>query len=508
MLDRLPPEIFTLVSSFCAQADVVNLAIAYPPCADAILRDIYQCIIIDPVPRKLHGDRATKIALIDNGKPQLCSATTVTTIAGIKRLLATLSDSPEHAKKVRSFSVRGNIAMSDNVLIPRIASVLKLLTAVQEFEWTACPELPPGVVAKLGNTELTSMKVDLAFHADQELPHVRFPYLQSLGVRPFLTKDTLVWLRGMVSECSDLRNLELSRYLDLKSTTGSGFSFLGTSDVDCQNDPVSAVSTFFGRDQDDCHTTFTAPNSLRWSLETLNLIQIDTSISDVVWLAQKADITGLKELRLVGTGRECEHDHQLLRYIIRQRPQLENAELNWNSSILSHLQFLTECCRNVRALKLTIKDQVFPMLEHLVTTCPLLRHLEIDISCDFSLSDISPLREFQEISYLRLPFSPLVNSWEVALQIPFLKVLKLVNSSSTARSGSSVLSSTAPRPPTSMGLLTNGIMGSWNDQLHSPFKCANIVAAVRTNPSLEYVVVDDQVTNLKIQARALDSYRW
>lgn len=507
MLDRLPPEVFTLISSFCAQADVVNLAIAYPPSADAIVRDIYQCIIIDPVPRKLHGDRATKVAVIDNGKPQLCSVTTVTTIAGIKRLLATLSDSPEHAKKVRSLSVRGNIAMSDNVLIPRIATVLKFLTSVREFEWTACPELPPEVIAELGNTELISMKVDLAFHADQKLPSVKFPYLQSLSIRPYLTIDVLIWLREMVSECTDLRNLELSRYLDLKANTGSGFSFLGTSDVDCQNDPVSAVSTFFGFGQSDPSTVLPS-KSTRWSLETLNLIQIDTNNYDVIQLNQQADITGLKELRLVGTGRECEHEHQLLRYIIRQKPQLEKAELNWNSSILSHVQFLTECCRNVRALKLTIKGQVFPILEHLVTTCPLLQHLEIDITCDFSLSDISPLKKLRETLYLRLPFCPFVNSWEVALQIPFLKVLKLVNNSSTARLGSSNLSSLPVRPPTSMGLLTNGIMGSWNDQLHSPFKCANIVAAARTNPSLEYVIVDDHITNLKIQTRALDSYRW
>jgi len=495
LLSDFPAEVLNCISSYCSSADVVNLAIACPRIADAVLPSIYRYIVVDPVPHALSHGRPHRLAHVSVGQ-QFVPVTTVHTIAGTKQLLDTLARNPELAKHVRSFSVRGNIALNDIALITRVRSALKNLGQLTEFEWTACPELPPSILDDLPheangeNTELLALTIDLATRPGDLYPRVFLPNLRKLRVRPFLNSELLQWMKKVVSRSFDLEDIQLGRYLDTKSEVGSSFTFVGRSDIHQQPALVPAVSVFFG-------------GAIKRQLRSLRLDMVDTCPEDCAVLTECVDLSQLRELQLVGSGREDEQAHGVLRHISLAAPQLAKVEISWSASQGALAQFLRSCCANARALKLTIHKQPRATLAVLADVCRHLRYLDIEIFCDFHISDLMELEQLTQLEVLKVPFNHSVHSWNISAHMTDLKVLELRTQLATQP-----MSSHRGQRPANMGLLTGGILDEFDNQFCSPLQNVNLKTAALVNPSLEYLIVDGRVTQLDRFAASAETYAW
>lgn len=500
LFQELPPEILSDIGNYCTQADLVNLAIACPNISGTFIPGIYRCIVVDSIPRAMYGLVPFKQICIDS-VPKVVAVSTVYTIAGLKRLLDTLSSHPENAAMVRSFSVRGNIGMCDTTLLTKFAKVIRNLSGLIELEWTACPELPPELLLYLPkdstncNHSLNSLCVDLAVRAGQAYPLIQFPNLRKFHVRPFLNSQALSWLQSVAHKSENLEELSLSRFLDAKPEVGSSFAFVGLSDVHQRHDVCAAIRSFF---EGSVH---------KYRLKSLDLREIDTHENDAEILCRSVDLSELKVLKLTGSGREDEHNHGILSCITSSRPQLQKVEIDWMASYVATQSFLKNCCKTTLALRLTVREFPNRVLACLKRYCPALTHLDLYFKCEFNLEDLQPLSTMRSLKSLKLPFNYTVDSWEVAAELPELKVLELCwktpAGSSSFSNDSSVRNANRS---VNIGLLTSGIHDQWNDSQRSPLQCANIVESMLLNESIEYVIIDGHITPLRSHVSFLESY--
>lgn len=133
LFQELPVEISSDIGNFCARADLVNLAIACPNVFGAFIPGIYQCIVVDSIPRAIHGLAPFKQICLDFECKIIC-VSTVYTIIGLKWLLDTLCAHPDNAAMVRRFTVHRKFGMSDAALLTRFTKVMKYLTGLVDFE--------------------------------------------------------------------------------------------------------------------------------------------------------------------------------------------------------------------------------------------------------------------------------------------------------------------------------------------------------------------------------------